>query len=1519
MLHVNKKVVCSLLPRKNGFLFFLLFSLLFPILLVGAKPGSGSDLVVDNTPNQGSGKSCENTKDPYSKIQDAIDAATAGDIISICGGTYTEELEIENKNNLTLIKSSSAASSVVVQNENTILKINGIDGLTIDKIEFDSSDKTAIETENWCDNLVFKNLVVNSDKEDAINIKDEMGEINIQNTVITAENKGIYVEKDLNGFSLTDSNITTSDSGIEFKKKLNGFVTISNISISANGGDGIKFEDDINNGILIENSEINSSKIGIKFKKNIYGSLDIDNVTVNSTEEGISFEGGQSNPIIINSNISSKEKDAIVTKSDDWTNFNLQNSCVKTEKNDKFGFNLNIKELNTNSDISNNCFYAPTNSSLAYADNTGSGSKLNGNYWDGVSGNYTLNNISDTSPLSSCSNSCAPTTPITEYHFGEITIPSGTTTWSDVTFAQSFSSTPVVFSTASASDNEATTVKIKDVTTSGFKIAAVKPPLRNSTNNNGVLAEDMNISYFAISEGTHEINGYTFKAGKISTNKVQSKIQLSGETRDWETIDRSDISGDILVISDTQTMNNEQLNPPSERSDPFCEVAIRHITDSSSFDIALERAETTSSRNDLGRNPLTQNETIGYLIIQDGANGEFSQNGDPFKFEAVRTPDRVTNNNYTVSFSTAFSYPPMIVASQNSRDGGDGGWVRFDNPLPATADVFIDEDKTNDTENSHTTEFVGILAIEKKPLTTPIADYRMDECSWNGTTAEVKDSSVDGIDNSGTITGSVSVSKDGEIYNAGLFAGGAIDIDNLNVSTTSGDKTSVAFWMYRDGTADNMMPFGWGYYDLWFSGGRFGFNTFNSDVYGIADSSILSNGWHHIVAVFNNGDYTQNKIYIDGVSQTLSQQNSYENINYAIVSTSARIGGTRGNNGYRFKGKIDELKIWNGELSSAYVKTIYDNEVSGKNYDGILRLDVCTEEPKNSLFDAWDTFRNINDRNISTKIVSQDFNLTIAALDENNTQSQDFNGTVCTSVVGGTSQTWIKSTFNDINTTTVSYTITNALKNARIDIRWWKNKEAAGVTCSDNSEDNNTLSSDNFAIRPLKFGMDFNTTSFSAGVPFRMDINASGYNGINSVDYNETNNTSFIFDINDSNATCVSGALGNLPNPFKFSDGSISFNTNYSDVGDVLFNIKEINGSEFALVDADDTDDSERLIQEYNTSITVSPYQFAIVDYNFTRSPDQDWRYMSDVNESNIKVSFKVQAENMSGQVTPKFDAQCYANDVNVKINLNSTSSDGNVSYYQLINNNAIYANDRNLSDFNLTGVINKQNFTDGYSSKVVYALNVYRQRNNLINPLDINVSDINTTYTTDVNVKNIGFIPDNNGSKFYYGRVRTQDISTNKSTTQHSLHVEVYSQNPLVAFHQNSLNWYRNSADNITSILDFYPRYGISINDAIDSNIDDIKSTQTIVKGMIGFNITNNTPSVPDSAYIHVEIPEYLWYNRYNDYNATGDCSTHPCFKYNYILDASDVGIESGDFNGTSIGKDYNATKTKKGVKVFR
>jgi len=188
----------------------------------------------------------------------------------------------------------------------------------------------------------------------------------------------------------------------------------------------------------------------------------------------------------------------------------------------------------------------------------------------------------------------------------------------------------------------------------------------------------------------------------------------------------------------------------------------------------------------------------------------------------------------------------------------------------------------------------------------------------NETTGNAVDSTSYGNDGTVTATQGVNGKIDGA-YWFSRASGQQVALSNLAVSTTAGDKTTVVFWMYWEGV-NGIMPFGWTTYDLYFSGGHFGFNTGNSDIWGMSSSS-LSNTWKHVVAVFYNGDGRESELYIDGVNQTLTQRLSTTQSRNVVAT--AKISGWNNGATYKFGGTLDEVTISNISRSSSWANATY--------------------------------------------------------------------------------------------------------------------------------------------------------------------------------------------------------------------------------------------------------------------------------------------------------------------------------------------------------------------------------------------------------------------------------------------------------------------------------------------------------------------------------------------------------------------------------------------------------------------
>ena len=313
----------------------------------------------------------------------------------------------------------------------------------------------------------------------------------------------------------------------------------------------------------------------------------------------------------------------------------------------------------------------------------------------------------------------------------------------------------------------------------------------------------------------------------------------------------------------------------------------------------------------------------------------------PYNFNCSTSSHALTCTGYNLNYSPGTTRT-ILYRAKVTQSGTQTNTARVENYNGT--DVY-----TGDNTSSFT---VG--ANQPQQVTQLLADYHFDECDWNKDT--IKDSTGNTIAHRvgspiNTTTEQKVLCRSAKFYGAYK---GSVEINNINVSTQQNAATTVSFWMYWDGRNTATMPFSWRRYTLYLVyDGYFGFNTLNNDLYGV-HVPWLKNGWHHITAVFVNGDVYKSQLYIDGIKQNL-QKIRYRGITgsayqrNAYVTNSARVGGLdqNGRDCYVFSGYIDEVMIFKGALSETKIRQIYYNQMGGKNYDGTQRQCKSCTVPQN--------------------------------------------------------------------------------------------------------------------------------------------------------------------------------------------------------------------------------------------------------------------------------------------------------------------------------------------------------------------------------------------------------------------------------------------------------------------------------------------------------------------------------------------------------------------------------------------
>ncbi len=220
-----------------------------------------------------------------------------------------------------------------------------------------------------------------------------------------------------------------------------------------------------------------------------------------------------------------------------------------------------------------------------------------------------------------------------------------------------------------------------------------------------------------------------------------------------------------------------------------------------------------------------------------------------------------------------------------------------------------------------------------------VGEWRLDECSWNGTALEVKDSSGNNLD--GTAQNGAQTTEAGKLCKAGFFDG---TNDYVSVSDDPAMQLtaplSLALWVRV-----NNNPASWARlagkgdstnrnYGLWLrNDGLILFQIYSDGGNGNLYSSVsVSDGnWHHVVGVY---DGVTMKIYIDNVEQG--------SLNYSQIPRTSSDPFTIGcawSGSYCLDGRVDEVMLYQKGLSTIDIAQLYSlgsSSCTGGCYTGAV-------------------------------------------------------------------------------------------------------------------------------------------------------------------------------------------------------------------------------------------------------------------------------------------------------------------------------------------------------------------------------------------------------------------------------------------------------------------------------------------------------------------------------------------------------------------------------------------------------
>lgn len=156
---------------------------------------------------------------------------------------------------------------------------------------------------------------------------------------------------------------------------------------------------------------------------------------------------------------------------------------------------------------------------------------------------------------------------------------------------------------------------------------------------------------------------------------------------------------------------------------------------------------------------------------------------------------------------------------------------------------------------------------------------------------------------------------------------------NANIGTTN--AVTVEMWVKTNSlnAPGGAMYFGFASYNAWTYNGNIGYNTASGDQFGISSTRVntleIEGAWKHLVFVMYAGDKTNNKIYVNGVSESLTLSlGTFSTVNANFNSGQGKISGWRYVNqplSWLMNMNVASFKLYNRELTSQEITNNFNS------------------------------------------------------------------------------------------------------------------------------------------------------------------------------------------------------------------------------------------------------------------------------------------------------------------------------------------------------------------------------------------------------------------------------------------------------------------------------------------------------------------------------------------------------------------------------------------------------------------
>ena len=246
--------------------------------------------------------------------------------------------------------------------------------------------------------------------------------------------------------------------------------------------------------------------------------------------------------------------------------------------------------------------------------------------------------------------------------------------WKTINLPNDFVNPVVVAGGATRDGGHQGVVRVRSVTNNSFQIRFQEWDYRDGRHTTE------NIGFLVMEAGVHRLTD--------GTNLVAGSVDLTNESFRTTAFGTTFVTPPLII---SQVMTNNDPAAVTER--------IRNVS-TEDFQIQLNEEEAADR--------LHGTEQVGFVAIDTGiaTSGNISLN-------ALKTGNTVTHRNSTINFgSIDGAVNPVVLSDMQTRDGRDAATVRHRSQTSTSVTVFVEEEGSRDSELGHTTEVVGVLAME---------------------------------------------------------------------------------------------------------------------------------------------------------------------------------------------------------------------------------------------------------------------------------------------------------------------------------------------------------------------------------------------------------------------------------------------------------------------------------------------------------------------------------------------------------------------------------------------------------------------------------------------------------------------------------------------------------------------------------------------------------------------------------------------------------------------------------------